>query len=354
MSWLPIVLLATTAPPSMPVAAFHETQADAGHEEGAPIPSGFRLAFSSELERWASTHLMERGWGFVGSSAASVESGRPEVTHVIRSRILRELGGGCRLKVSFQRMADAKAETRTGSLKPCALDGLLLWAETSARALFTGPRIAAPVTAPFTTQFVPDLNIASLPDITLRAVPEASWHRSSPVRVGPVPVEPTQRSRRGQVPFGRAQRAYAASAIHVFKDHGGRTRFAKDGVLLDECALRRATNAAIPSDVHTFCSGNDWVWALLGVPAGGLLAYASFPEFEQGNLHGVAGTTLGITAAIATGVLALSMMRFGHSAESGEYHSRPQDLKRLAAEENRRLREALGLSEAETQLPLPE
>ena len=245
------------------------------------------------------------------------------------ARIERRAGAlGCRILTTLRGAPEgAVLREARATLERCGPDALELQAEILADRLGVGPRRAPPVDAPLSSSPVPDLRIHDLPDVKLRAVRTATTPR--------------------RFPLDRALRVYRARAIAVVEDDRGRTLFVQDGRPLGECGLRQVVDAPLPPAVREHCEGNDWIWALLGVPAGGVLAAVSFPDLEGGNLHGFVGVSTGLVVASASAILGLAASRRGHAPDSGAYLTDDDALARLARAGNARLREELELSEAE-------
>lgn len=294
-----------------------------------PKPGAVQLAldaFPPALTRPARDASVERSAGPAHRAAAT----KLGLSRWISPRIERDLES-CSVAV-FLMAAERDRPERSfrRRLAPCSLDGLVAAAHAAPGALLEGPRHPWPVATQLTQAPLPDLHVRSLPDVP-------------GVGVGTSTVPQ---------PLGEALLQYRRRAVLVFEDEDGVLRFARDQELLGECGLRRAVAAPISDATHTFCHGNDWVWAFLGVPVGGFLAWISYPDFEQGNLHGFVGFSAGILGAVTSATLAAAQMRFGTRPDEGRYRASELELKGLARRGNTRLRAELGLSEAEAQLAL--
>lgn len=240
-----------------------------------------------------------------------------------------DTGRACTLTVSLRRRRDNTEVGRgSGRAEPCDLDGARLLIESATARAAVGPRRPAATTAPLALTTLEDLDIPDLPDVPYYDVPTSTST---------------------QPPLDEALRRYAQGRIVVFED-GDTLRFARNDVLLGECGLRQALGAPVPDRVHSFCHGNLWVWAYVGVPVGGALAAVSYPELEQGNLAGFVGFAMGLVGAVTSAALATAFMEFGTDPRDGRYATDTAVLIDLAEDGNTRLRRELGLSRTDLDL----
>lgn len=312
------------------------------------VPAPWLAAFTRVLRSGAHDIFRERRWSIIEGGALNlalaaapprpIRSGpahrkaasRLELNAWISPRIHRHLDG-CRVEVFLMFEGDDEPQgSFRRSLTPCSLDGLVAAASVIPAALLEGPRQPWPVTVPLSATRVPDLHVRGLPDVPAVGVATSTV---------PQALEPSL-----------AQ--YRQRAVLAFEDERGVLRFVRNGELLGECGLRRAVAAPISASTHSFCHGNDWVWAFLGVPVGGFVAWISYPDFEQGNLHGFVGFTAGVLGAVTSATLAAALMKFGTDPGEGRYLASSLELRALARGGNTRLRAELGLSEAEAKLAL--
>lgn len=341
----------TSSTARAPEVAFLPTEE--AERRGSPIDPRLRRAFGQRLRTAAGRRLVERGFVVIRHEttlrALSSLGGRPcppagcgrlaaerlGATHFVRSLLRRLEGDVCLAQVDLH-IAPSGTSLRSleARVDPCDLDGLLVQADGLGGRLGEGPRHQPPVGLPLTSAPLPDIHLADIPEIVFRDA----------VRTATTP------SGARQFPLDRALEHYRSQSIQIFRDENGGVRFARNGELLGECALRRAVSAPISPETDEFCEGNGWAWAFLGIPAGGLLVWASAPQLDQGQLAGFVGVALGLITAVTSGALAATRMRFGHADASGEYRSSFAELERLARSSNRSLRRELGLTEAEVGL----
>ena len=109
-------------------------------------------------------------------------------------------------------------------------------------------------------------------------------------------------------------------------------------------------SAPMFAEIREHCCGNDWEWAGLGAPAGGLVALGSYSGFQDGDLMGVVGFTIGMGTAITSAVLAVLLNQDARQPNEHVYFSSWRELEAIVEKANRDLRKSLELTEAEVEL----
>lgn len=349
-AWLGLLLAIEPAPAEEPpepvdprpaVVFYSGVPQDLGQ---GTVSSALYRTFGETLREAAAPIYVERRWRAVGFDpksppmvcdlASCFAAARIAGASTFVRTLLLADAPGCRLRVERHRV-EGRALVRhlERRLERCGLDAIAVAARDLGRALATGPRFGWAPTEDLTPVTLAELYVPSIPDVTLRSVRTSSLARERPL--------------------ADALQRWSQSAITVFDDEEGRARFALRGHLLDECDLRRVVGQRPTPEQTAFCDGNHWAWLLVGVPVGGLLAWASSPEMDRGSIGGFAGVSVGVLGAVTTGVLGLTLMRQGHGPESAEYHSRPETLRALAEDYNAKLRSKLDLSVLETETLAP-
>jgi hypothetical protein len=340
MMWAALLAASSTAAAggARPEVAIFPTAPAPG--AGLVLRVDHRRAFSRALAAAARRRFVERRWRVVPAEAtdlalAAVDrpaeaAARLGARRDLTSSLRRVDGSTCEARATLRHRQRTLRALRA-PVTPCTLDRLLVRADDLGREIARGPRFRPRPTTSLSSTPLPDLHLSAIPDIR---PPELTVTTTAP---RPLPLD-------------RALAQYRETAIRVFRDPAGRLRFARRGRLIGECGLRRAASAPLTRAQREFCEGNGWIWSLVGVPAGGLLAAASYPELERGHLHGFVGVSVGVISAVTAAALALTLSELGHAPESGAYASDPEVLKRLAEQKNAQLRRELGLTAAETRL----
>ncbi len=316
---------------------------------GVPVlPPATISAFAEEFSESGQRNLRFRGFSIVSEA----ESGRALVkaqegacsgsqctlttarsfgaTYYVTVKLSRPSASQCIAEAYFVALKSGySSRDISKDVSPCTGDRLLSTAQDLGLELTHGPAIGPEVTVSLTPRTVPNIAIASIPDI--------SRHY----------VETSTKGRRGGIALSRALQIYQDRYVTQFHDSEGQFRMAQRRRLIGECALRRIAAEPLGEEILEFCEGNSWIWASLGVPAGVLVAWASYPELEQDSMAGFLGFTLGALGAVTSGVLALTYTKFSHSPEEAKYYSPPRELSKMVFKANRQLRKDLGLSEAD-------
>lgn len=240
-------------------------------------------------------------------------------------------GGRCRVVARrFVLPANRVAAEQSREVEPCTSDNLLAAAIDLGHDLAEGPRAPVRVSLNLTPLHVPSLDI---PDIaTLRRIKTATAART-----------------RSGFELDRALQIYKAQHVFTFRAEGQRW-VARNGQLLTECDLRLVASEPMNDEIREHCFGNDWEWAWLGAPAGGLVALGSYSGFQDGDLMGVVGFTLGMGTAITSAFLAVLLNQDARPPTEHVYFSTWQDLEAIIEKANRDLRKSLELTEAEVEL----
>lgn len=210
------------------------------------------------------------------------------------------------------------------ALERCELDGLLVAVGAAADALAQLPSVRPRTDTALSAAPVRDLEIPNIEDIALRSVRSSTTAR--------------------RFPLERALAIYGEQHIQAARDDSGKLRFIQNQQLLSECELRATAGAELTGAQREFCSGNAWLWALLGAPAGAALAAISIQEVDNAPVSAFAGVSVGLLGGLTAAVLGLTKHQSAHDSESGEYLSTESELLRVAAAGNAALREELGLS----------
>lgn len=317
-----------------------------------PISDQRRLAFGAELRSAASEMFAWRRWTIVPRdhllravedlsetgectddlcfANMGVEVG---ATHALISSIIAPRGSGCRATVAFYDLLKAEIVSELERpISPCTDDNLLAVASEMGQKISDGPRAPVRVTLNLTPRLVPSIGVPDVADVPRYQVDTAT--------------------RTGRVfELERALEIYEEKHMFVFDSDDRETFYiTRAGRLLTECDARRVASAARPPAVEEFCNGNNWEFAWLGSVAGGLVMFASYGGFLDGDFAGTIGMGIGGVTAIVSATLALTLNVDSSDVRDGRYYSSRSEIEAIVKNANKRLREELDLTEAEVQV----
>jgi hypothetical protein len=256
-------------------------------------------------------------------------------THWLAARVVEAPKGRCFATVVLEDLLEGERDFRAQKrIDPCTVDNALAAARDLAREAAKGPRAPILVTQSYTALSVPSIGVPSPPDLE-------GLHTTTVAR------------ERKELGLDRAlalykQRHLIAFSQELYDDEWG-TFVARNGRLVDECTVRKAAGLEIDDDLETFCEGNNWEWAWLGVPVGAVVSIGSVQGLRQGTAPGVLGFVFGVIASTVSAALALALNVDAAEPEDGEYWSHWTELERMVAIGNRALREKLDLTAAEVE-----
>jgi hypothetical protein len=231
----------------------------------------------------------------------------------------------------LQGQRDFRAEKR---VEPCTVDNLVAAARTLAKEASTGPRAPLFATHSFTDLSVPSLELPPIPEIDRLSTTTVARERK-------------------ELGLDRALMLYKRRHLIAFsqelEEDEWHTFVARNGKLVDECVVRKAAGVQVDDELDTYCNGNHWEWAWLGVPVGAVVAIGSVQGLRSRSAPGVLGFTFGTLAAVVSGVLALALNVDAAEPEDGEYWSHWTELERMVEMGNEALRMKLELTPAEVE-----
>ncbi|MBK6686681.1 MAG: hypothetical protein IPG45_19595 [Deltaproteobacteria bacterium] len=359
----PKVETATTATTTwsrpVPMVAFFPTEAlERSLGEATPIAKERIVAFAQELADAAIATYQWRRWEVapgVAVARALAEQGEDCNRPRCRGQVAYGLGASEWIESTLEELADpdpARNLKRGGrcrvvgrryqlpanrviaelsrDVEPCTSDNLLAAAIDLGQDLAEGPRAPVRVSLNLTPLEVPSLDIPDI--VSLRRIKTATAART-----------------RSGFEIDRALQIYKAQHVFTFRAEGQRW-VARNGQLLTECDLRLVASEPMADEIREHCFGNDWEWAWLGAPAGGLVALGSYSGFQDGDLMGVVGFTIGMGTAITSAVLAVLMNQDARQPNEHVYFSSWRELEAIVEKANRDLRQSLELTEAEVEL----
>jgi hypothetical protein len=310
--------------------------------------------FTQELHTFARERFLDRGWlvapaedvrraiGARGGRASCLDarcyadvSRKVGATHWLAARLVEGNDQRCAASVVLESLSDGRRLARIErSLRPCTADNLLVTAREIGLEIGAGPKVPVHVTLDLT-----DLEVGTAPD--LPDIPDVE-----------VLATATATRARGKLGLDRALAIYERRHLILFDHDTGEdvlTLVAQNGALVGECAIRTSAKLPIDRELEKFCEGNNWEWAWLGVPVGGIVAAGSVRGLQEGTAPGVLGFVFGAIAAAVSATLALILNADAADPEDGEYWSHPIELEAMVAEANARLRSRLELSAAEVE-----
>ena len=324
-------------------------------ERGPSVLDGRALrAFTRELHDEAARAFQQRRWSV--ASRRSVDKAIQEwggrtkcldarcydriapklgASHWLAARLVEAPGKRCFATVVLEDLLAGERDFRAEEkIEPCTIDNVVAVARQLARDASAGPR--APVRV---SQSLTDLGV---PSIELRVLPDLETLKTS--------TTPRERKELG---LDQALAIYKQRHLIAFnqelEENQWHVLVAQDGKLVDECTIRKAAGLPIDDDLETFCEGNHWEWAWLGVPAGGLVAAGSFRGLLRGSAPGVLGFVFGTLAAVVSGSLALALNVDASEPDEGEYWSHWTTLQRMVEAGNEELRAKLDLTPEEVE-----
>lgn len=322
--------------------------------DGPSVLNGRRLhAFTSALHRSAEERFRWRR--FDVTTRAEVDAGIDELggpaqcldarcydalterlggSHWLAALLSEQDDGSCLATVVLQdHVNDTRAHRVEREIRPCTTDNLVAAGLSIGRTVADGPRAPVRVTLDLTELSPRSVDVPDVPDVELLATSTAP-------------------PKRGELTLEEALSLYKRRYVYLFDqelDAGHATFVARDERLIGECALRRAAGAPIDEDLETFCEGNDWEWAWLGVAVGGVVSAASFRGLRSGSAGGVLGFVFGAMTGAISGALALILNEDAADPSEGEYWSHPRELQTMVEIANARLRGTLDLTAAEVE-----
>lgn len=345
------------------VVVYPTTALEPAHPEAQPIPKERLTSFDGELRDAIGSVYQWRRWEVVprATLAEALEAYGDECRGVAcRGRLAMSLGASAWIESTLQEARPIGGEANEGNrsakrgatcvvtitrwnlpantvagseyqeVTPCTADNLLAAAMTLGQKVAHGPQAPVRVTLNLTPLEVPHLDV---PDIAnLRKIQTASAART-----------------RTTFELDRALEIYKSQHLFTFRADGD-VWVGRGGQILTECDLRLAASAPLPDALREVCFGNDWEWAWLGAPAGGLLALGSLSGFQDGDMLGVVGFTLGMGTALTSALLAVLFNRDAQPPDRHVYLSSWRELEGIVKEANARLRKSLELTEAEVEL----
>jgi hypothetical protein len=358
LAWASVLALAAapktttatiTAVRTAPLLAIYPSRVvETTRTDAEPISKERTLGFSSELGESAGAVFDWRRWEIapIADVERAVSESDEECTSPgCRGRVAAMIGAThwmestltdlgkkvCRAEVRLYELpSNVLARSEIKDVRPCISDNLVAAALELGQKIAEGPRAPVQVTLNLT-----DLEVRSID------IPDVGEVRK-------IHTATAAKTRRGYE-LDRALEIYRAQHMIIVEDQG-ETFIARNGKLLTECDARLAASAPLPTEIREYCFGNDWDWAWLGLPAGGLIALGSFSGFQDGDLMGVVGFTIGLGSAITSAALAIALNENEKKPEAHVYVSSPEDLAVLVDKANDELRRTLDLTEAEVEL----
>lgn len=251
--------------------------------------------------------------------------------HWVASALIRAGEDLCLTRVVlFDVLREQTIRQLERDLRPCSANNLLVAAAELGQQIADGEQAPAAITLRLTPLPVAHLDIPDVSEIARHA------------------VDTSTRARTSGLSLERALELYRDQHMFIFESDDGRDYYVvRNGKLLTECDARRAATAPLPDELRDYCDGNDWEWAWLGLPAGGLLMLGSSSGLQEGDTVSVFGFGLGLITAGVTTALALLLNEDAKSAEDARYLSGREAMERLVENANAQLRRTLDLSEAE-------
>ncbi len=314
-----------------------------------PISEARRAAFGAELGRAAEEVLDWRRWFVVPSAelAEAIADGtangecqddlcfaeigvRAGATHAVVSSLVAPRPNTCRATVVLYDLLKAEIASEVDRMiEPCNDDNLLSAAADIGRTIVDGPRAPVRVTLNLTPRDIPVVDIPDVSDVP-------RYHVDTSSRTDRV------------FELERALEIYEEQHMFVFDSDDGDTYYiTRGGRLLSECDVRRVASAPRPPHIAEFCDGNDWEWAWLGVPFGGIVMLGSYGDFLDGGFVGVIGMGFGGIMTIASAAVAIALNVDKKDPRDGEYYSTRAEIEAIVKESNANLRKQLDLTEAE-------
>lgn len=314
-----------------------------------PIAEARRAAFGAELGSAAGEVLDWRRWFVVPDKelAEAIADGtvngecqddvcfaeigvRAGATHALISSIVAPRPNTCRASVALYDLLKAEVAAEVDRIiEPCNDDNLLSVAADIGRTIVDGPRAPVRVTLNLTPRDIPVVDIPDVADVP-------RYHVDTSSRTDRV------------FELERALEIYEEQHMFVFDSEDGETFFITRGKrILSECDVRRVASAPRPPEIAEFCDGNDWEWAWLGVPFGGVVMLGSWGDFLDGGFVGVIGMGFGGIMAIASMATAIALNVDKKDPRDGEYYSSRAEIEAIVKASNANLRKQLDLTEAE-------
>ena len=290
-----------------------------------------RIRVTSKAELDKALEAMELEGPCADAACSAAVARRVRATHAVRGELLGTPGGPCVARVElYDRLVNDTTRRLERKIEPCSDDNLLGAAADLGRQIADGPRAPVEVTLELTRLDVPTLDVPDIADV-------------SPY------VTSTVAKDRKAFDLDRALEVYTAKHMVVFEDDARPNTYfiARDRRLLTECDARRAASAELPENIREFCDGNDWEWAWLGVPIGGLLSWVSLGSFQEGEFLGVLTFATGTVTALTSAALAILLNENAKDPEDAEYYSDRAAIEEIVERNNRELRRTLELTDAE-------
>jgi hypothetical protein len=137
--------------------------------------------------------------------------------------------------------------------------------------------------------------------------------------------------------------------MFVFDDdqRAGAYYVVRDGKIINDCEVRRAASAPISADTLEFCEGNNWEWALAGIPVGALIGAVGAHDLDHG---GLAPFVSGVAITVLSAVIALALNKDAVDVQDGTHFSKRAEIEELVTKSNDRFREALDLTPADVEV----
>ena len=323
-----------------------------------------RRGFAPLALAQARRRLEERRWRVLPSSdefdaCANTECYDRATARVGATRWLAAAATGsterCVARVVLHALDTAGSVTAKRALAPCSADALLTTAVELGRRIAEGPVWQPRPTWSATDNVLADITVFDVPNVVPYGVATATAAR-------PVPLDD-------------ALAIYRDAHVFIIDDPNerGRAYLVRGDRLVSECELRTlaqippelyrphpcddppceqgeavvVTIAPPPPRVARFCEDNDWEWAWLGTPIGGLGMIGAFRPLQEGKIEGIAFFSLGLITAVTAAALAIGLDSDAPDPRSGRHASSRANLEALVTEHNRGLRIALGLSVAD-------
>ncbi|MEQ9501964.1 MAG: hypothetical protein RIT81_34140 [Deltaproteobacteria bacterium] len=314
-----------------------------------PISEARRRAFGAELGVAASEVLDWRRWFVIPDAdlAEAIAEGtingecqddlcfaeigvRAGATHALISSLVAPRPNTCRVNVTLYDLLGAEVISEVErAVAPCSDDNLLSTASDIGRTIVDGPRAPVRVTLNLTPRTLPTVDIPDVPDVPRYIVDTSS--RTDRV-----------------FELERALQIYEEQHMYVFDSDDGETFYiARGGRLLSECDARRVASAPRTPEITEFCDGNDWEWAWLGVPFGGVVMLGSYGNFLDGGFVGVIGMGIGGILTVTSAALAIALNVDKKDPRDGTYYSSRKQIEAIVKDSNAGLRKQLDLTEAE-------
>jgi hypothetical protein len=349
-----LLLASQTSTTSVPRVALIPTY-------GKPIESGASVldarvlrAFTRELHSEAARVFQERRWSVASRSSVARAirawgdktrcldarcydpvAKKVGATHWLAARMIEAPEQRCFATVALEDLIQGKRTFRAEQkIEPCTVDNAVAVARELARNVAKGPRAPVAVTESFTDLQAPSIELLSIPDV--EAIETSTTPRAHE-----------------ELGLDRALAIYKKRHLIAFsqelEEREWHVLIAQNGQLVDECTVRKAAGLEIDEALETYCEGNHWEWAWIGVPVGALVSIGSFRGLLRGTAPGVLGFVFGAIAAVVSGSLALALNVDAAELDEGEYWSDQRTLEGMVEIGNRELRKKLDLTAAEVE-----